>query len=101
MVPYMSIPSNPYPSQPSGYPPSLPIQPPTTTGGSPAEDVNVDPQGIWAKFLSTPGNSASNKEVKMFLEGLMKQFNLLIKRDLDHAKKAADELRKAAEGEDI
>ncbi len=93
----MSIPSDP--SQP---PPKIPPQPPVSPQGQPTSQMPtsyVDPTGAWAKFLSTPGHQASAEDVKVFMQGMLKMFNVLIQQQNEAAKRAAEKLKKAIEGE--
>lgn len=60
----------------------------------------VDPTGAWAKFLSTPGQSASAEDVKIFMQGLLKFFSLIIQQQQDSFKRSMEQLKKAQEGEE-
>lgn len=93
----MSIPSDPnyLPPKSSNIPPPQLNQP---EGSYPTS--YVDPTGAWAKFISTPGNPASAEDVKMFMQGLLKFFGVLIKQEQDAAKRAADKLKRAAQGDE-
>jgi hypothetical protein len=94
----MSIPSDP--TQP---PPNFPKPPPTgPQNQSPASQPTsyVDPTGAWAKFLSTPGHAASADEVKLFMEGMLKMFNVLIQQQNAAAKRASEQMKKAIEGDE-
>ncbi len=82
--------STPPPSKPAG--PIGPEQAPQTS--------YIDPTGAWSKFLSTPSQIATPQEVKMFLQGMMKMFNVIIQQQDAAAKRASDKLKKAEEGED-
>jgi len=89
----MSIPSDPIQS---GSTP--PIQP----GGGPQQQPApsaMDPTGAWSKFLSVGGNIATPQEVKMFMQGMLKMFNVLIQQQNEAAQRAAERLKKAEEGE--
>jgi hypothetical protein len=91
----MSIPSDPL-KPPQQHIPPAPLQQPATD--KPATSY-VDPTGAWAKFLSGPGGQATAEDVKMFLNGMLKMFNVLIQQQQRAAKRAADVLKKAAEGD--
>lgn len=82
-------PSNPSPIQPSQ--PSQPSQYPTSY---------VDPTGAWAKFLGTPDNPATAQEVQMFMNGLLKFFNIIIQQQQAAFKRSMDELKKAQTGDE-
>jgi hypothetical protein len=82
------------PSQSGGMPPTGPIGP-----GTP-QPSSIDPTGAWSKFLSTPSQVASPEEVKMFIQGMMKMFNVMIQQQDAAAKRAAQKLKKAEEGQD-
>jgi hypothetical protein len=84
----MSIPSNLPPNTPP-TPPSN--QPPTSY---------MDPTGAWAKFLSTSGAPATAQDVKIFLQGIMKMFNVVIQQQQAAAARANEQLKKAASGEE-
>jgi hypothetical protein len=91
------------PSDPSNLPPKI-----HPTPGTPANQPqnpmpttsNVDPTGAWSAFLSTPGHQASADDVKMFLQGLLKTFNIVIQQQNQAAQRANQKLKKAAEGND-
>ncbi len=89
----MTIPTDPSKSSGgSNVPPSQPV------GPQPAG--NIDPTGAWSKFLSTPGNVATPEEVKLFMQGLLKMFNVIIQQQTAAAHRAAEQMKKAEEGED-
>jgi hypothetical protein len=92
------------PSNSSQSPSNVPQQPtPPVPENEPPKGAsvgNVDPTGVWAKFLSTPGNAASAEDVKMFMQGLLKMFNVLIQQQNQAAQRANEKLKKAIEGED-
>lgn len=85
------------PSQSGSTPP--PSQPTGPTGPGPQPSY-IDPTGAWSKFLSTPSQVATPEEVKMFMQGMMKMFNVIIQQQDAAAKRASDKLKKAEEGED-
>ena len=60
----------------------------------------IDPTGAWSKFLSTPSQVATPEEVKMFMQGMMKMFNVIIQQQDAAAKRARDKMKKAEQGED-
>ncbi len=93
----MTIPSNPLQPSPSpSIPPSGPqgTQPPTSEPTS-----YVDPSGAWAKFLSTSSGQATAQDVQMFMNGLLKMFSIVIQQQQEAAKRAADKMKQAAEGD--
>ena len=89
---YMTTPTNPPPGS-GGTPPIQPTGP-----QQPAS--NLDPSGAWSKFLSTPSQVATPEEVKMFMQGMLKMFNLIIQQQNAAYQRANEKLRKVAEGED-
>jgi len=100
----MSIPSDPL--QPHSIPPKIepsqpPMQPAAPGGGPTGQPLSsLDPTGAWTRFLSTPGHPASPKDVEMFIQGLLRMFDLLIQQQTEQAQKAAEKLKKVAEGKD-
>ena len=81
------------PTDPAGNtPPVNPIPPTTPTS-------NVDPTGAWSKFLSTPGEAATADQVKQFLQGMMKMFNVIIQQQDAAAKRSAQRLKDAISGD--
>jgi hypothetical protein len=60
----------------------------------------MDPTGAWAKFLSTPGHAATADDVKMFMKGMLKMFNVLIQQQNAAAQRANDKLKRAIEGDE-
>ena len=92
----MTTPTSPTdPSQ--GIPPTAPSQP-----SQPANlpTSYVDPTGAWAAFLSTPGSKATADDVKMFMNGLLKFFNVIIQQQQDAFKRSMDHLKKVEEGQE-
>ena len=81
-----------------GIPPTAPPQPAEPPTNLPTS--YVDPSGAWAKFLSTPGNPATAKEVQLFMNGLLKFFNVMIQQQQAATKRALDQLKKVAKGEE-
>ena len=81
-------------SIPSDIPPSSPPTPPQNQ----PQTSSVDPTGAWAKFLSTPNQAASAEDVKMFIGGLLKMFNVLIQQQQASAKRAAQFQKDVIEG---
>jgi hypothetical protein len=61
---------------------------------------SLDPAGVWTKFLSTGGIVASPQDVKMFVQGIMKMFNVLIQQQNAAAKRASDVMKKAETGDE-
>lgn len=96
----MTFPIEPSQGSPEPPPSPQPIQPPQP-GGPQQQGVpsSIDPSGIWSKFLSTSGNIASPEEVKMFMQGLLKMFNVIIQQQNQAAERAARQMKKAEEGE--
>jgi hypothetical protein len=93
----MSVPSNP-----PQYPSNIPQQPPPVPENEPPKGTpvgNIDPTGVWTKFLSTPGNAASPEDVKLFLQGMLKTFNALIQQQNEAAKRANEQLKKTIQGD--
>ena len=70
---------------------STPSAFPGSGGTDSPEYSNMDPLGIWQRFLSTAGNPAKPEDVKRFLETLMKYFNTLIAQQ---EKKALEAIKK-------
>ena len=96
----MSIPSdpsgppsvNPHPLTPGSQQPTPP------PGGKPS--VNLDPTGVWTKFLSAGGMPATPEEVNTFVKGILKTFNLLIQQQQKAAARAHEQMKKAIQGEE-
>lgn len=94
----MTTPVNPS-QNPSDIPPETPSNtPPTSPSGMPTSWE--DPTGAWASFLSTPGNPASAEEVQMFINGLLKFFNVMIQQQTSVMQQANQQLKEVAEGEE-
>lgn len=92
----MTAPINP--NDPSQIPPtSAPIGAPDV--GNFFSQSNIDPTGIWTKFLSTPGNPATPNDVKKFIQGLLKSFGVLIQQNQKAMERARREMKKAERGE--
>lgn len=91
----MPKPIDPSKSFPPPFQPTQPSQPSTNLPTS-----YVDPSGAWAKFLSTPGNPATAKDVQLFMNGLLKFFNVMIQQQQAATKRALDKLKKVAKGEE-
>jgi hypothetical protein len=86
------------PSDPSHYPPHIPPAHPTPQKAPAAgEKVTsyLDPTGTWAKFL---GPTATAQDVKMFMQGLLKDFNTIIQREKAAAKRASEQMKRSIEG---
>jgi len=83
------------PTGPTQGPPDIPPMQPTTPTTS-----RLDPSGAWSKFLSTPGNVASPEEVKMFIQGIMKMFNVIIQQQNEAAQRASRHLKDVIEGKE-
>jgi hypothetical protein len=79
-----------------------PIPPPQVGGPEtqPMPKSFEDPAGVWSKFLSVHGNIATPEEVHIFIQGMLKMFNVLIQQQNEAAKRSAEVLKKAAEGEE-
>ncbi len=56
---------------------------------------SMDPTGVWAKFLSSPGHPATPKDIQMFIQGLLKSFNVLIQQSDAAAKRASDQIKQS------
>ena|ERR1700721_1890580 len=86
--------------QPQGKPHSTP--PPQAVGPENQQPPKTyeDPAGIWSKFLSVHGNIATPEEVHMFIQGMLRMFNVIIQQQNEAAKRSAEVLKKAAEGEE-
>ena len=96
----MSIPSNPF-GMPPNIPPPEPAQPITPEPGQfPQSGDSLDPTGTWAAFLGRSGTPATPQDVKTFIAGMLKMFNVLIQQELKAAKKANEKLKRAAEGKE-
>lgn len=93
----MSIPTDPL-KTPSNIPQHQ--TPPQSQPPAATSTKDVDPTGVWTKFLSMGGQAATPEEVKLFIQGMMKMFNILIQQQNAAAKRASEKLRKASEGED-
>jgi hypothetical protein len=87
----MTIPPDPLQSS------SPPVQPGNSPQGT---SGGIDPSGAWSKFLSTPGHVATPEEVKMFMQGMLKMFNLLIQQQSAAYKRANEQLKKAVKGDE-
>ena len=88
----MTIPTDPSHSNPRVHPP---IQP-----GGQQPTPNVDPTGAWSKFLSTSGNVATPQEVQMFMQGILKMFNVIIQQQNASYHRSNEQLKKAIEGQE-
>lgn len=91
----MTTPTGPTPGK-SDTPPIQPIQ----TGAPPPSKNKMDPTGAWSKFLSTPGNAASADDVKMFMQGMLRMFNVLIQQQNEAYQRSNEQLKKAAQGDE-
>lgn len=93
----MSIPSDPSSRLPPVSPHSqIPDQKPAPIQG---QTFNPDPTGIWTKFLSQSGTPPTAEEVKTFINGILKMFNLIIQQQQKAAARANEGLKRAAQGE--
>lgn len=89
------------PGQPNEKTPSQST--PSSSGQPPAnfsQPANIDPTGVWTRFLSTPGHPANAKEVQMFIGTLLRFFSVMIQQQQDAAKKASDHLKRVEEGKE-
>jgi hypothetical protein len=84
------------PDPTKGIPPPIPPEPSKPVTALPTS--YVDPTGAWAGFLSTPGHPASAQEVQLFMNGLLKFFNVLIQQQQDAAKRSLEKLKESEEG---
>ncbi len=82
----------------SGHTPSVP----PGGAGQPPPTNNVDPTGAWSKFLSSGGSGqvATPKEVEMFMQGMLKMFNVIIQQQNEAYKRANEKLKRAAQGDE-
>lgn len=81
-----------------GIPPPSPSQP-----GEPKTSLPtsyVDPTGAWASFLSTPGKPATAHDVQLFMNGLLKFFNVIIQQQQAAFKRSMDRMKKVEKGEE-
>jgi hypothetical protein len=83
--PTKGTPIQPQPSQPAESSTNLPTS-------------YVDPTGAWAAFLSTPGHKATAHDVQLFMNGLLKFFNVIIQQQQASFKRSMDRLKKTEEG---
>ena len=93
----MTSPVNP--NDPSSTPPLSSQNTPAPSTGNFSSDSSIDPTGVWTKFLSTPGHAATAKDVKTFIEGLLKSFGVLIQQNQKAMERAKRQMEKAAKGE--
>lgn len=78
---------------------NMPIQP----GGpqqQPPTTSYLDPSGAWQKFLSAGGIVATPQEVQMFMQGMLKMFNVIIQQQNEAYHRSNEQLKKAEQGED-
>jgi hypothetical protein len=94
----MSIPSDPSSSK---LPPMSPHSqaPQNKPVAMQKQGPNPDPTGVWTKFLGQSGVAPTPEEVKAFIDGMLKMFNLLIQKQQKAAARANAEMKKAARGE--
>jgi hypothetical protein len=83
--------------------PTDPIQsgsiPPIQPGGPQQTPRSyLDPTGTWSKFLTGGGQVATPQEVQMFMQGMLKMFNVVIQQQQAAYQRANQKLRKAEEG---
>lgn len=81
-----------------GTPPPTPSAPSQAASNLPTS--YVDPTGAWARFLSTPGQPATSQEVQLFMNGLLKFFNVIIQQQQAAFKRSMDHLKKVEKGEE-
>jgi hypothetical protein len=93
----MSIPSDPTSRIPT--PPPHSQAPQSKPAPMQKQAPNPDPTGVWTKFLSQGGTPPTPEEVKAFIDGMLKMFNILIQQQQKAAARANAELKKAARGE--
>jgi hypothetical protein len=77
---------------------NIPIQPGSPQQQPPATSY-LDPSGAWKKFLSAGGIDATPQEVQMFMQGILKMFNVLIQQQNASYQRSNEQLRKAEKGE--
>lgn len=88
------------PEDPSAQAPFPPPGSTTPVSASNYESENsIDPTGVWTKFLSTPGHPATAKDVKLFMNGLLKSFGVLIQQNQRAMERAKREMKRAERGE--
>lgn len=75
------------------------INPPPSQFQQPQGSDPMDPTGVWTKFLSTPGHPATQQQVQAFVGGLIKQLGLQIQNEMARAKKTAERMKRALEGQ--
>ena len=80
----------------SGQTPSVP----PGGAGQPPPVSNLDPTGAWSRFLSSGGQVATPKEVEMFMQGMLKMFNVIIQQQNEAYKRSNEKLKRAIEGEE-
>lgn len=83
------------PTGPSKGTPEIPPMQPTTPTKS-----ALDPTGTWSKFLGGAGMPASPEEVKMFIQGIMKMFNVIIQQQNAAYQRANQHLKRVIEGDE-
>ncbi len=80
---------------------NVPIPP---TGGPqqqpPPATSYLDPMGVWQKFLSAGGIKATPQEVQMFIQGMMKMFNVVIQQQNESYRRSNEQLKKAEQGDE-
>lgn len=96
----MSIPIDPSKTTPITPHPLNPANPSPPPPAGTAQMANLDPTGIWTKFLSSGGMPATREQVNAFIQGMLKSFNLIIQQQLKAAARAHEKMKKAIEGEE-
>ena len=63
------------------------------------ESSNIDPTGVWTKFLSSGGQQATPKEVHAFINGILKNLNAIIQQQAKQAAEDARRMKRAIQGQ--
>jgi hypothetical protein len=90
----MAVPTDPTPG------PGAPLQPSGPQQQQPQPTSYLDPTGAWQKFLSAGGATATPQEVQMFMQGMLKMFNVLIQQQNEAYHRSNEQLKKAEEGDE-
>lgn len=78
--------------------PVNPSQPPQGASAPPT-DTQIDPTGVWQRFLSASGTQATPQDVQTFMQGLLKMFSIVIQQQQEAAQRANQNLKEIAEGD--
>ncbi len=97
----MSItPPSPSPIEPVPPMPPTPGEPPAASPSQPMPLVPGDPAGVWQRFLTINGQQPSPEEVQLFVQGLLKFFNVMIQQQQASMQRANEQLKRVAQGQD-